>query len=189
MRLICTLVLSSILLTSCARQMDADTYSSSNTVGKVLKGTILSTRPVTIKDNDRLTDNATGILAGGAAGAAGGSTIGKGNGNTAAIVGGAIAGAVIGALVEDQLSTQSGTEYIVQLDPTAIPAAPDNKRRKSISVRGDKAIDADIKESINVAETSTDAISVIQTDDVPLAPGQRVLIIYHDDRPRLVAAQ
>ena len=30
---------------------------------------------------------------------------------------------------------------------------------------------------------------VIQTDEQPLPQGQRVLIIYHDDRPRLVPAQ
>lgn len=185
MRLTSALLLSILALTACARQMDADTYSSSASVGKVLKGTVLSARLITIKDNDKLTDNSTGMLAGGAAGAAGGSAVGSGNGNTAAIVGGGIAGAVIGALVEDQLSTQSGTEYIVQLDSTK--ASISNKKEKlAISEAG--SIDADIKESINVAETATDAISVIQTDDVPLAPGQRVLVIYHDDRPRLVPA-
>lgn len=186
MRLI-PLLLCFTLLSACARTMDNTTYSSSAPVGKVVYGTIVSARGVTIKDNDKLSGNATGILAGGAAGAAGGSAIGKGHGNTAAIVGGAIVGAIAGALIEDQLSTQDGIEYIVKLDATPATRSATGKKRYAVGTQA--SIDDDIKQSITLDDTATDVISVLQSTDNPIPEGTRVMVIYHDDRPRLVPAR
>ncbi len=51
------LLVASLMLTACARDMSSDVYTSGAASGKVLEGTIVSARPVTIKENDKLQDN------------------------------------------------------------------------------------------------------------------------------------
>ena len=106
------------LLSSCAREISSDVYSA-NHVGEAsttYSGVIIHSRQVSVQDSERLQDNGLGIVGGGVAGAVAGNQFGKGAGNTAATIGGALLGATAGAFAEKALKTQSGIEYIVQLD-------------------------------------------------------------------------
>jgi outer membrane lipoprotein SlyB len=181
------LVTSTVLLSGCARDMGSNVYSSSAPVGKVLEGVVLSARPVTIKENDKLEENTMGMIGGGLVGGLAGSNIGRGSGNTAAIAGGALAGAALGSLVQSQLGKSKGMEYVVRLDPKYINQRPSTTTKTRI-MTGDGSIDDEIKQSISVSETQTDLLSVVQGNDVILQPGQRVLVIYNNDRPRLAPA-
>jgi outer membrane lipoprotein SlyB len=176
-----------LALGGCARNLSQDVYTSNNTVGKVLTGTLVSARPVTVKDQDDTSSGGAGTLAGGALGGVAGSAVGDGTGQLLATVGGAIAGAVAGAYAEDALSTQGGMEYIIRLDHAQKKASTKQRQEKDYSIDRGDAIADDIKDSVSVAETESDLISVIQSDDKPLQAGQRVLVIYNDDRPRVVA--
>ena len=173
-------------LSACARNMSSEVYSSSTSVGKVVYGTVVSARAITIKDNDQIGKNGAGVLAGGALGAAAGSGAGKGSGKTTATVGGALAGAVVGALVQDQLSSQPGMEYIVRLEGK--PVAPTKKTKKTVNLRAGDEISNEVNDSAELVNTSTETISVIQDDSVILSPGQRVMVVYRDDRARLQPA-
>jgi outer membrane lipoprotein SlyB len=171
------------LLAGCSRNLNGDTYTSNNTVGKVTYGTIVSARSVTVKDHDKLEQNTIGGLGGGVAGGIAGSSIGGGTGKGIATVGGAILGAVAGAYAQDQLTTQTGFEYIVQLDS---PRYNDRTKKKNVTIKGSDSVAQDVKDSMHTSETESDAISIVQTDAVMMQPGQRVMVVYNDDRPRVV---
>lgn len=185
MKQISILLCAALLVTGCARNMNSNTYSSSSAGGMVLEGTVVSARAITIKDNDKLQDNALGGIAGGAAGGIGASNIGKGSGSTAATAGGVIAGAVIGALIQDELSTSQGMEYVVKLKDTG--DVEDKETRITYS-KGNKVEDQ-IKSKIKTKGTKSSLVSVIQGMDQVFVPGQKVYVIYSDDRPRLAPAQ
>lgn len=175
------------LLNACGRNLDSGTYVSSDTVGKVVRGTIVHVEAVTIRDQDDPNQAALGGLGGGALGGAAGSGVGDGSGQAVAAIGGAIAGAVIGSLIEQELSTQQGYQYVVAL--AGAPARfQDGKtyRETDFRARRGGSIENDVKESIRTEQQQSEMISVVQADDKPLRPGQRVLVIYHDDRPRIV---
>jgi outer membrane lipoprotein SlyB len=178
------------MLSACARTMDSNTVNSSTSVGKVIYGTVVSARGVTIKDNDRLGDNVLGGAAGGVMGGIGGSTIGSGSGRTAATAGGAIAGAVLGAYIQDQLSTSSGFEYIVKLDAPKTPKLVTNRSNDNLRIgtNNRNEVEREVMASAIPEETASDAISVVQQDDAAIAPGTRVMVIYRDDRARIVPA-
>lgn len=178
------MALSVILLASCAKNMNSDVYTEGSTPGKVLEGTVINARTVTIKAHDKLQDNTAGGLLGGAGGAAAGSAIGHGNGSLAAAIGGAIVGAVAGAVAEDALSTQQGTEYLVKLDKKYIQQYDLTSRK--IQAKAGSPVEQDIVNSTNVG-TKTDIISVVQANDPAIKAGSHVYIIYTDDRPHLVA--
>jgi outer membrane lipoprotein SlyB len=181
-----SLVLSAMLvLSGCARQMGANTYTSGSAGGVVLEGTIVSARAVTIKDADKLQDNALGGLAGGALGGVGASGIGKGSGSAAATVGGAIVGAVAGALIQDELGTSQGMEYIVKLAKGSEAPA---EKTSSVRYTRETTVQDKMRNSIKTQNTSSNLISVIQGKDVIYTPGQHVYIVYSDDRPRITAA-
>lgn len=182
-RTLVALAVATTLLSACARNLDGDTYTSGNTVGKVTYGTIVSARNVTVKDNDKLEKNALGGLAGGAVGGVAGSSIGGGSGKGLATVGGAILGAVAGAYAQDQLGTQSAHEYIVQMDS---PRYNDQVAKKNVTFKGQDSVAQDIKDSMHTSQTESDAIAIVQTDEVMLQAGTRVMIVYNDDRPRVV---
>ena len=179
----------SLLVTACSRHMSNDVYSSSASVGKVFYGTIVSVRPVTIKDTERLQDNGLGGIGGGVAGGVVGSAIGKGKGKAVATVGGAIAGALLGAVIQDQLSTQSGFEYIVRLESTSGVSVAVPAQRNDVTLGGSSSVTADVNRSMQVAKLESQIISVIQNDKTGYALGQRVMIVYRDDHPRLSLAQ
>lgn len=172
-----------LLIAGCSRNLDSNTYTSSSTVGKVVYGTVVSARQVTVKENDKLEQNTMGGLAGGVAGGVAGSAIGGGTGRSLATVGGAIGGAVLGAMIQDQLGTSTGTEYIVQLDAAQRTTTSTSKRNYKF---GSDKPSADINQSIQLGEQEAQAISVVQQDQQPIAVGQRVMVVYSDDRPRVV---
>ena len=173
------------LISGCSRNLSSDNYTSGATSGKVLQGTIISARAVTIKEHDKLQDNTMGGLAGGAAGAVGGSAIGHGNGSLAGAVGGAIVGAVGGALVEDALGTSEGVEYLVKID-SANSQSDDTKHYKAIKAITKGGVNDDINASIDTP-MQTNILSVVQKGDPSIGVGSRVYIIYSGDRPRLTA--
>ena len=106
------------LFSSCAREISSDVYSAHH-VGEAsttYSGVVIHVRQVSVQENERLQDNGLGIIGGGVAGAVAGNQFGKGGGNTAATIGGALVGATAGAFAEKALKTQTGIEYVVQLD-------------------------------------------------------------------------
>lgn len=176
-----------LLLSACARNMQGDVYSSGSSVGKVVYGTVVSARQVTIKDNEDPNNNGLGAIAGGVAGGVGGSEIGKGKGSVIGAIGGALAGAMIGAVAEDQLSTTSGYEYIVELDAPKKPKSIAVHKKEKLNVStGKNSVESDVMDAAMPEETASDAISVIQQDDQPIPEGSRVMVIYRDDRARIV---
>lgn len=182
-RFLPVLIAATALLGACSRNLDANTYTSGNTVGKVVYGTVVSARSVTIKDHDKLEENALGGLAGGVVGGVAGSAAGKGTGKSLATVGGAIAGAVLGAYAQDELSTTSGYEYIVQLDS---PGYNESAAKKNVTIKGQNSVAQDVKDSIHTAQTQSEAISIVQQDQAMLPAGTRVMVVYNDDRPRVI---
>lgn len=175
------------VLTGCAREMSSNVYTSSSTSGKVLEGRVLSARPVTIKEADKLQDNTMGMLGGGILGAVAGSAVGKGTGQGLAAVGAGILGAAAGAYAQDKLGTQQGMEYVVRIDKKYISSIPSRTSKKQITY-GTNSASEDVSQSIQVEDTKTDLVSVLQGADVVFQPGQHVLVIYNNDRPRLAPA-
>ena len=103
-----------ILLSSCTSDIGTNVYdvSNANTVSQVAPCTVVSVRPVTVRASDSGNGTALGAIAGGVAG----SQIGSGSeAGVLGALGGALIGGVAGTIAEDELSTQSALEYIVQL--------------------------------------------------------------------------
>lgn len=182
---VCALM--AFMIAGCTRNMNSSTYTAGSSGGVVLKGTVVSARPITIKNSDKLGDNGTGALAGAAVGGVGGSAVGKSSGNAAAVVGGAIAGAVAGALIQDALSTQEGMEYIVKIDKEYESGEKKTKKRSDIT-HNRASVQDNVQGSIDLQEMRTSMLSVIQGKDVLFQKGDRVYVIYSDDRPRLTPA-
>lgn len=181
---------SSMLLTACARDMGATVVTSGAVSGKVLEGVIVSATPVTIQESDKLQDNTMGMIGGGVLGAVAGNAVGKGTGNALATVGAGMAGAALGSMAQKHLGKSQGMQYIVRLDPKYVNNTKKDVIRKEYSYKNDnKSVDDEIKSSIEVQETKTDLLSVVQGNDVIMSPGQRVLIVYNNDRPRVTPAQ
>lgn len=103
-----------LLLSGCGPSLSPNTYNASSVgvASRVVKGTIISIRPVKIQQN-----SGAGALGGAVAGGAAGSLIGT---NTAASIAAATGGALVGGLIgneaEKQLRKDVGYEYIIQLD-------------------------------------------------------------------------
>ncbi len=174
----------SVFLVSCHRNMDSSVYTQQNTIGVVVEGVVVSARQVKVKEAERLQDNALGGLAGGAGGAVAGSGIGKGRGSTLAGIGGAVAGAVAGAMIQDALSTTTAMEYIVKITSEDDSA---NSRRNDLRLARN-SVSQNVKNSIDTGNTKTKLISVVQGMDVVFGVGQPVYVAYSDDnRARLIA--
>lgn len=164
-----------LLFAACARDLSSDTYTSDSTLSLTLEGKVVSIRPITIKNSDTLSDNSTGILAGGAMGAVAGANVGGGNGQAAAAVGGAIVGAAAGALLESKLGKSNGLEYIVKVDTSTLK-------------EGYYEGSASMRNAISSAVTSG-LITVVQGNDNPLAQGQKVYVIFSDKRTRIIPSE
>ena len=160
------------LLTSCARDLSSNMYTSDSTLSLTLTGEVVSARPVVIKDSDKLSDNTTGALAGGAMGAVLGTGVGQGTGKGAAVVGGAIAGAVIGAVAQGKLGESKGCEYIVQIDPSKI--------------KGDYYEGSPAMRNAIAAATTGGLITIVQAADSLIKEGDRVYVIFSDKRARVI---
>lgn len=159
-------------LSGCARDLSSSMYTSDSTLSLTMEGVIISTRPVKIKNKDKMEDNVGGMLAGGAMGAAVGTGIGGGSGNTMAIVGGAIAGGLAGAAIQGKLGEAQGIEYIVKVDTS---------KMKDTYFDGNAAMR-------NVVATAklNGLVTVVQGTDNPLSVGQKVYVIYSENRTRVI---
>lgn len=107
-------MLAILSLTACKQNVSPDTYSvgSVGQVNRVIRGKIISARPVEIAGTQGV-----GGTAGAAAGAAAGSGIGGGaRSNIVGAIGGAVIGGVAGALVEESATAQNGMEYVVETE-------------------------------------------------------------------------
>ena len=179
-------IFSAALLSSCGRNLQSNNYVDSSTVGIAYEGTVVSARPVTIKSNDKLGEKpGLGTLGGGVAGGIAGSEIGKGKGSAAGTVGGALAGAVLGALIEDQLGKQQGMEYLVKLSDDSL-AEMEADQNKNYRINSSSVSDK-IRGSTKMGLKSK-IISVVQGMENPVQVGQKVFVVYNDDRPRVVPA-
>ncbi len=103
-----------LMASACTSRIGADEYnlSSVGTVNQAARGTVLSVRQVQIQN-----ENGTGTLLGAAAGGVAGSLIG--GSDTAHIlgaIGGATVGGIAGNAAQGALSSQTGYQYVIQLD-------------------------------------------------------------------------
>ena len=171
---IVSLLLLSVFVTGCARDLSSNVYSSDSTLSLTLEGKVIAVRAVTVKNHDKLGDNTGGILAGGAPGAVLGSTVGSGSGTTVAVVGGALAGAALGGVMQDKLSQKAGYEYIIKVDTSKL---------KSKYYEGNTAM----RNAISAATTSG-VVTIVQGTDTMLKTGQKVYVIFSDDRTRVIPA-
>ncbi len=172
MKNMASILMLSLLINGCARDLSSSVYTSDATLSFTLEGKIIAVREVTIKEGESLADNAGGMLAGGALGAAVGST--SSSNRAPAMVGAGIAGAVAGAVVQNALSKSQGYEYIVQVDTSKI---------KDGYYEGNAAI----RNVISTARASG-LITVIQSKENPIKEGQKVFVIFSNNRTRVVPA-
>lgn len=107
-------ILSLLFLTACASSLSPDVYTTSGAgqVHRVMKGVVISHRAVKVTGDG---DLGVGGIAGGALGAIAGSEIGGGSGSLAGGIGGALLGGFAGHQIQNNLSTQTGIEYVVKL--------------------------------------------------------------------------
>lgn len=114
MKKLLTFVIPLVMLTACQADIQSDQYGTSS-VGRA--GSAAQCRVITVRQVKVKTDNELGTLIGGAAGGIAGYSIG--HGNTAHLLGG-LGGAVLGGMAGDAaqgaLSSQSGYEYVVELN-------------------------------------------------------------------------
>jgi outer membrane lipoprotein SlyB len=154
----------------CARDLSSNVYTSNSTFNLVLNGRILKSRPVLVKNNDQLSHNSTGIVAGGIAGGAAGYATGEGG---ALIAAGVLAGALVGSLIESSLSTADGIEYIVQIDRSQLS----NDYYEGSAL---------LREAVASAK-ATGTVAIVQSKDNPLQEGQEVFAIISPKRARVVS--
>jgi outer membrane lipoprotein SlyB len=140
-----------------------------------LEGQIISSRPIIIKESDRLGDNTGGMVAGGAMGAVLGSGVGKGTGQNAAVVGGAVVGAVLGSAIQGKLGENKGYEYIIKVDVSKI---------KNEYYEGSAAMRSAIS-----AATTGGLVTIVQADKNAIPEGQKVYVIFSDKRTRIIPAK
>jgi outer membrane lipoprotein SlyB len=104
---------------ACTPNVSPDSYSvgAVGQVNRVVRGKIISARPVQIAG----TQTGVGAGAGAAAGAVGGSIVGGDiRSNVVGAIGGAVVGGVAGALLEEGASRQKGMEYVVETENGAV---------------------------------------------------------------------
>ena len=162
------------LLSGCARDLSSDMYVSSATLSLTMEGSIISARKVKIREEDKLSGNTGGMVVGGALGAVGGNAIGKGAGRTAAVVGLGLAGAGVGALVQNELGKSEGYEFIIKVDTS---------KMKDLYYEGNAAM----RSVISTALTSG-LITVVQKDNPGVMIGNKVYVIFSDNRTRVIPA-
>jgi outer membrane lipoprotein SlyB len=109
------MIVSAAALVSACASSDLDTYSKQD-VGRSMemtRGTVVASRPVHIRGES----SGLGAAAGGiTAGTIGYSTIGSNSGSVIAGVLLGIAGAVVGSLIEEAVTSETGTEYTIQMN-------------------------------------------------------------------------
>jgi outer membrane lipoprotein SlyB len=171
---LCLFVLS--FLAGCARDLSNSMYVSDSTTNFTLEGKIISVRPVTIRDSDRLQGNSTGLATGALVGGVAGSNVGGGSGKVAGAVGGAVLGGLVGAAMQDSLSTSKGLEYTVRVDVFNI---------KDTYYEGTAAL----RNIIAAARVNSGLLTIVQSEKDPLHKGQKVFIVFSDNRTRVIPAE
>ena len=163
-----------IFMSGCARDLSNSMYVSDSTTNFTLEGQIISVRPVTIRDSDRLQDNTTGMATGALVGGVAGSGIGGGSGRAGGLIGGAVIGGLVGAAMQDSLSTSKGLEYVIKVDISNI---------KDTYYEGNMALR-------NVIATArvNGMLTIAQSEKDPLQKGQKVYVIFSDNRTRVIPA-
>jgi outer membrane lipoprotein SlyB len=111
------IAIAALPLMACAPNLSPEQYSASDTqqANQVLKGVIISTSQVEVSGSKSDAANWVGPIAGAVAGGLAGSMIGQGTASDLAAVGGAVAGGVIGDKAQQKLTSQTATQYIIQL--------------------------------------------------------------------------
>lgn len=112
-------VLTCLSAVSCKPNISPDSYSvgSVGQVNRVVRGVIVSARVVAISGTNTGIGAGAGAIAGGAGGSAiGGST----EANIAAGVAGAVVGGLIGAMAEQEMTRQTGMEYVIEAENGAL---------------------------------------------------------------------
>ena len=102
-------------IASCTPSISPDSYSvgSVGQVNRVVRGVIVSARPVVVSGTNSGVGSGAGAVAGGAGGSAiGGST----DANIVGAVGGAVIGGIVGAVIEESTTRQTGMEYIIEAE-------------------------------------------------------------------------
>jgi outer membrane lipoprotein SlyB len=117
------LALSALLLfaplVACTPNVSPDSYSvgAVGQVNRVVRGVIVSARPVAIAG----TNTGIGAGAGAIAGGTGGSTFGGSvEANIVGAVAGAVIGGVVGAAIEEGATRQTGMEYVIEAENAAL---------------------------------------------------------------------
>lgn len=167
------LILTSVILSGCARDLSDSVYTSADTFNIVLEGQLLSQRKITIKESDRLADNSSGAAMGAVGGGVGAYSM-SGNNAGAGLAGAAIGG-VIGATMQQALGTTKGVEYIVRVDTS---------KMQSEYFEGSR-----LMRNALAATKATGMLTVIQADDKKAAPirdGDKVLVIIGEKRTRII---
>jgi outer membrane lipoprotein SlyB len=164
-----------IFMSGCARDLSNSMYISDSTTNFTLEGQIVTVRPVTIRDSDRLQGNTTGMATGAVVGGVAGSGIGGDSGRVGGLIGGAVLGGLVGAAMQDSLSTSKGLEYVVKVDISNI---------KDTYYEGNMALR-------NVIATArvNGMLTVVQSEKDPLQKGQKVYVVFSDNRTRVIPAQ
>ncbi|MSO13994.1 glycine zipper 2TM domain-containing protein [Rickettsiales endosymbiont of Trichoplax sp. H2] len=170
---LCLFVLS--FLAGCARDLSNSMYVSDSTTNFTLEGKIISVRPVTIRDSDRLQGNTTRLATGALVGGVAGSNVGGGSGRVAGAVGGAVLGGLVGAAMQDSLSTSKGLEYTVKVDISNI---------KDTYYEGNAAL-----RNVIAAARINGLLTIVQSEKDPLHKGQKVFVVFSDNRTRVIPAQ
>ena len=162
-----------ITLSSCARDLSMNTYSSDSVLSLTLEGRVISVREVTIKNSDKLSSTSTGSLGGGIAGGLIGASTGDSGASKVIIgTGAAIIGSVVGAGIEAGLSKKKGYEYIVKVDTSKL---------KSDYYEGSPAMRAAISSA-----TTSGLITILQGKDVLIPAKTMVYVIFSESRVRIV---
>ncbi len=168
-RFLAVLLGCALILTSCARDLSSDMYTSDSTMSLTMEGTVIAVRKVKINESDKLSDNSVGIMSGGAAGAALGMSSNEG---APMIIGGALIGGLVGAGIQNKLGQSDGFEYIVKIE---------TEKLKDTYYEGSSVM----RSAISAARTSG-IITIVQNTKDPLSEGQRVYLIVSDKRARII---
>lgn len=108
-------------LGACARSLPPDNLTTRQVgeVSQVERGTVLQARAVTVERSPE--DRGVGTVAGAGIGGVAGSAIGGDiRFNAIGAIAGAVIGGIIGNAIEEEVSTQTGIEYVVELDQGGI---------------------------------------------------------------------
>lgn len=105
-----------VFLAGCANKSASSnvyTYGQAQREQIVRMGTVISSRPIIIQDEQ---SSGVGMGAGAAIGGVAASTIGGGRGQTLATIGGALLGGLLGNAIENRVGKTDGLEITVRLD-------------------------------------------------------------------------